>query len=162
MFGLQEDWCGDGEIKMAVRYLYYLRDKRLWNIWHNMIQRCSNKNHGSYKNYGGRGISVCHEWNDYELFAMWAFESGYADNLTIDRIDNNGNYEPSNCRWATMKEQICHRRNSRNITINGITKTLKEWAIEYGINPKTVYYRVNRGMDAVEALTKRPNYKQRK
>lgn len=81
-------------------------DKRLYAIWRKMHYRCENENHPSYYRYGGRGIKVCEEWNSLIVFGKWALENGYSEELTLDRIDNDRNYEPSNCRWATMKEQM--------------------------------------------------------
>lgn len=127
---------------------------RLFNIWANMRDRCNNAKNKRYDRYGGRGISVCKEWeNDYISFANWARENGYKDDLTIDRIDVNGNYEPSNCRWANMKTQQRNRSNNHMVTIDGETKALAEWCEIYGNNLPLVSNRIsNMGWDEETAI----------
>lgn len=111
-----------------------LKNKRLSKILNHMKQRCYNINASNYKNYGGRGIKICNEWlNNSQSFYDWAKNNGYQDNLSIDRIDVNGDYEPNNCRWATPSQQANNKRNSVFININGKTKTIAEWSRYFGI-----------------------------
>ena len=127
---------------------------RLHTIWAMMKQRCANRNHRSYRNYGGKGVSVCKEWlHDFESFKDWAFASGYTDKLTLDRIDGNGNYCPENCRWATYKEQGNNRNNNRLITYNGETHTMSEWCDITGLSKATVYCRLREGWSVERTLT---------
>lgn len=128
---------------------------KLYKTWNNMISRCYCNSFRNFKNYGGRGITVCKEWKEcFRNFAVWALSHGYSDELTLDRIDVNGNYEPSNCRWITNKEQQQNKRTNRYITFNGETHTLKQWSEITGIHPKTISTRIDRGWTIEEALTK--------
>lgn len=107
-------------------------NKRLYAVWNGIKQRCLNKNSKSYHNYGGRGIKICNEWkNSYESFYDWAIQSGYRDGLQIDRIDNNGDYCASNCRFVDKEIQANNKRNVRLYTINNVTKSLPQWCREY-------------------------------
>lgn len=120
------------------------RNTRLFNIWTDLKQRCYNKHNTRYKDWGGRGIAVCDEWrNEFMSFHDWALNNGYNDKLSIDRIDNNGNYEPTNCRWVTAKQQARNRRTNINYTINGETRCIVEWCEILGLKPKTVYQRLH-------------------
>lgn len=117
---------------------------KLYAVWKGIIQRCFNKNNKEYKNYGGRGITICREWkNDFVNFYDWAISNGYEEKLTIDRINVNGNYEPSNCRWATTKTQSRNRRNNHYITYRGETKTIKEWSEALNIDYNALLYKIN-------------------
>lgn len=127
---------------------------RLNNIYHSMKNRCNNPNNYKYKNYGARGIKVCDEWSqDFANFYNWAISSGYREGLSIDRIDNNGNYEPSNCRWVTQYEQNRNQRSNHMVTYNGETLCLTDMGIKYGINPKILSNRLRYGWSIERALT---------
>lgn len=118
---------------------------RLYGIRRGMISRCENPNEPAYKNYGGRGIKICPEWRkDFTAFRKWALEHGYKDNLTIDRINNDGNYEPENCHFIIKAAQYRNTRNNRLVRIGNETKSLAEWAEETGINYSTLRARVRR------------------
>ena len=106
--------CVQSQVRIATHTKHGASEHRLHNTWTNMKQRCYNHKSDDYKNYGARGITVCDEWrNSFEAFYEWAMASGYSDELTIDRKDVNGNYEPSNCRWATYIEQRHNRRDTK-------------------------------------------------
>ena len=112
-----------------------------------MKGRCYNPNDPSYKNWGGRGIAICDEWkDDFTCFYTWATENGYSEYLTIDRIDNNGNYTPENCRWASQKTQSRNRRSNVSITIGRETKSLVEWCEIFKLSYTTVNARYKRMM----------------
>lgn len=136
-----------------------LSKTRLYTIWHSMKCRCHYPATNQYKNYGGRGIEICDEWEKGFLpFYNWAMSNGYKDDLTLDRINVNGNYEPSNCKWSTKKEQGRNTTANRFITYKGETKTLTEWCEIYNINIVTLSDRLKTGMTFEEAVSK-PVYK---
>lgn len=127
---------------------------RLYNIWNGMIGRCTRESYPSYKNYGGKGIRVCEEWiNSFDAFREWALSHGYADNLTIDRIDSKADYSPDNCKWSSMKEQQNNKMNNHLVTFEGVTKTVAQWAEVLGIKQHTLYTRLKRNWSAEKALT---------
>ena len=120
-----------------------------------MKNRCSNKKERCYKYYGGRGIKVCKDWvENFLSFYNWSIKNGYKENLTIDRIDVNGDYEPNNCRWVDLYIQANNRRNCIKITYNGKTKTLTEWCRELGLNYKLIKQRIKRDGKSFEQAIK--------
>ncbi len=121
-----------------------------------MKGRCYKPTSKRFHAYGARGIKVCDEWLSFENFCEWSLSNGYSDDLTIDRINNDGNYEPSNCRWTTMKTQANNRRTNHFLTYKGETHTLKEWAEITGINYNTLVGRINRlGWSIEKTLNKK-------
>ena len=129
-------------------------NQKIYKVWSGIKQRCFNPNSNRYKNYGGRGISICDEWkNSFETFCKWALENGYKEGLSIDRIDHEKDYEPSNCRWATREEQENNKRNSVYYEIDGVKHTISEWADLYNMPKELVRTRVKRGMNIKKALT---------
>ena len=127
-----------------------------------VISRCYDNNNPAYQYYGGRGIQVCEEWmNNKSAFYEWAYENGYDENAptgkcTLDRIDVNGNYEPSNCRFVSMREQTRNTRRNIVLTYNGETKVLEDWAMAAGIHPATLSARLKRGWSVEDAITTPP------
>ena len=127
---------------------------RLYREWLKVKTRCFNPKYSRYSDYGGRGICVCKEWSDsFEAFRDWAIANGYHDSLTIDRVNVNGNYEPSNCRWITNQEQQNNRRDNHYITYNGETHTITEWARIYGLSENGLVHRFIHGWDIERAFT---------
>lgn len=131
---------------------------KLWRCWRSMRTRCSYPRTNGYNNYGGRGIKVCDEWDkSFEKFMEWAYSNGYEENLTLDRIDVNGDYCPENCRWLTIKQQANNKRTNFVITHNGVSHTLSEWSEITGINKNTLESRLKKyGWETERALSVKP------
>lgn len=123
---------------------------RLYRIWQKVRNRCDNPRCDKYEYYGGRGITYCSEWNNYEVFRKWALENGYKDNLTIERIDVNRNYEPSNCTWIPQTEQLKNTRRTIRLTWNGETHTIREWSQILGKSYKSCLYQYHKGVNIFE------------
>ena len=137
--------------------------KKLYDVWTKMKSRCYDLKAPSYKNYGARGISICYEWKeDFYKFYNWSLDNGYSDDLTIDRIDVNGNYCPENCRWVNMKIQQNNKRNNHLITYNNQTKTMQEWADNFNLNITTISERIKSGCDLEHLFLSIEDYKEYK
>lgn len=136
---------------------------KLYKVWAQMKRRCNVKIDEHYKDYGGRGITVCKEWEEYMPFRDWAVSNGYNDKLSLDRINNDGDYCPTNCRFVSYKTQERNRRTNLLIEANGQTKTLAEWAEITGIGSSTIRWRIVNGWNADDAVSIAPvmgrNYK---
>lgn len=132
--------------------------ERLYQVWQNMRRRCNDPKNNRYANYGGRGIKVCKEWSDYAVFRKWAQSSGYDENAeygkcTLERINVDGDYEPSNCTWKTIKAQCYNRTSNHTITFNGKTQTLTEWENELGFPSDRLGNRLRKGWSIERAIT---------
>lgn len=131
-----------------------LSHTRIDNIYRSMIDRCKNPNNKRYCIYGAKGIRVCEEWeNDKTTFFEWSFANGYADNLTIDRIDNSKGYEPSNCRWATYEEQGNNKTTNHFLKYNGERRTIRQWEKYLGFKKGLIHSRLRRGWSVEKTLT---------
>lgn len=159
------DSCGCETRKKIsqARFLHGETNSALYSVWRGMKKRCLVQTSIGYKNYGGRGIRICDEWkDDYLAFRNWALNNGYKQGLTIDRINNNGNYEPSNCRFTDYKKQANNRRSNRLLSVNGETKTIQEWADIMGVQRSLIANRKRMGWsdyDAVMRKTRKYNIK---
>lgn len=126
---------------------------RLYHIWFDMKRRCYQKQNKRWEKYGGRGIKVCPEWlNNFQAFFDWSMANGYAADLTIDRINMDGDYSPNNCRWADKFQQANNRSNNHYITYHGETKTMMEWSKVIGMSYTTLRRRINSGWDVKDAF----------
>ena len=127
-----------------------------YRVWWSMKDRCDNPRYFRFKDYGGRGISVCHSWSD--SFAVFLKDMGKrpSPKHSIDRIDNGGDYTPDNCKWSTMKEQHRNKRTNRLLTHNGKTQTVADWARKQKMHPNTITSRLRRGWNVSDSLTLKP------
>jgi hypothetical protein len=132
------------------------KDKKLLAVWRSIKHRCLSPKSTCYDRYGGRGISICEKWLSYSEFELWAFENGYGEGLTIDRIDFNGHYSPENCRWVDMAAQARNTRRSVLITAFGETKNLIDWAQDSrcSVDRETISFRMRKGESAESAITR--------
>lgn len=138
--------CKRLESFSKIRVKHGFANERIYRIWQDIKSRCYNKNNKSYYRYGKRGILMCEEWKDPKVFIKWAIANGYKDNLTIDRIDVNGNYEPTNCRWLTRQEQLKNTSRNIYITYNGETLCAQDWCNRFGLRNNVVIRRYRAGL----------------
>lgn len=147
--------CGCERKKRFMKNGYTILDKRLYNIFSGMKERCYNPKHPRYKNYGGKGVKICDEWLfDYMKFYNWAVENGYGEKLTIDRKDNSGDYSPFNCRWVPAEKQSGNRSTCVMISFKGESHCIAEWARITGIKESTLGARIRNGWPLEKALKK--------
>ena len=143
--------CGCSKVKKFKTH--GMSDTRIYGIWTDMKQRCLNKNSVAYKWYGGCGVTICDEWkNDFMNFYNWAINNGYKEDLTLDRIDSKGNYEPENCRWADSYTQLNNTSRNHYVTIDGETRTISQWARFIGCKPMAIHRRIMKGISDVDAV----------
>lgn len=154
--------CLRTESNLANKSKHGLSKTHLYAVWNSMKERCYNKNNHNYLRYGGRGITVCEEWkNSFKEFSEWAFLNGYQEELSIDRIDNNGNYCPNNCRWVDKKTQNNNRNVSFMITYNGKTQNLSSWCEELNLPYFRTWQRIVQYGYSFEQAISLPKNKQR-
>ena len=152
--------CYQKDLQSAKQKTHGETETKLYAVWCSMKARCFRDTATYYKFYGGRGITVCNEWvSSYETFREWAYGNGYYENdnreCTLDRIDVNGDYCPSNCRWVADVAQANNRRSNRIYVYNGEEHNVTEWAHIIGIDPKTLFSRIYSGMDFEKAINKK-------
>jgi hypothetical protein len=139
-----------------------LRRHPIFTLWANIKSRCKNQNHPKYKDYGGRGISICNEWNDdFKTFYDWCITNGWQQGLEIDRVNNNGNYEPSNCRFVTRTQNMRNTRTTVYATYNGETKPLHQWCDDLGLNFSRTVQRIEKLKMPVEMAFAKEKLKRR-
>lgn len=143
---------------MSAKRIHGMANTHLYQIWRGIKDRCLNPNNKHFDRYGGRGITICDDWiNNFQAFYDWSIENGFKEGLTIDRIDNDGNYEPNNCRWVDYYVQANNRSNNHLITVDDETHTLSEWSRITGLDVHTISSRLSRGCSKEEIFN--TNYK---
>lgn len=150
--GTKSCGCQKYKNKKNIHIKHNSSKTRLYKIWIGVKQRCFNKNNAEYKNYGGRGITVCKEWLDFSVFKEWAISNGYADNLTIERVDVNGDYCEQNCKWIPLSEQLKNTSRSVFITFNGETLCANDWCKRFGLPNNSVIRRYRKGLPLEEVF----------
>ena len=144
--------CGCGKIKLGeITTKHGMAKTRIFKIWVGVRKRCTNSNCKSYNLYGGRGITISSKWDNFIDYYN-DMKEGYSDDLSLDRIDPNGNYEPGNCRWATMKTQNRNKRNNHFVNYDNNNKTLAEWSEISGVDSNVINYRIKNGWDLKNAI----------
>jgi hypothetical protein len=152
--------CGCYNIEKGIKH--GRSGTRIYNVWKGIVYRCSNPLCGSYIDYGGRGIKICAEWLNVDIFCEWAARNGYKNGLTIERMDVNGNYEPNNCTWIPLARQASNTRRNRKITYEGKTMILRDWAKHFGIKYATLKNRFHLGWSIEKALKTPLDYTRKK
>ena len=154
-FPSKREWQPFSQLLRRGKMAAFRIKNKLYEVWWAMLYRCERPSCKSYSNYGGRGISVCEEWRSYDAFEKWALLNGYNSKLLIDRIDNNGNYSPENCRWVTHNESLANRRITRHLTAFGETKTILQWTEDSRckVPYATIRHRLQRGWTPDRTLT---------
>lgn len=146
--------CLHKEVTSNIHSTHRRTNSQLYHIWESMKSRCNNPNNKSYKNYGGRGITICSDWeSSFEIFYKWAIANGYHQGLSIDRIDNDKGYAPENCHWVTEKVQSRNRRTNHLLQLHGEVHSIAEWAEIIGIPYGTLLDRIYHGWPIERALT---------
>ena len=144
----------NNDVYKGLNLKHGMSDTHLYKIYTGMKDRCLNPKSKYYRRYGGRGITVCEEWKkDSSSFFRWALSNGYKEGLSLDRINNDGNYEPGNCRWATRTQQMNNTRTNKYMTHDGVTMTMKQWSIELGIPYSVLKNRSKAGWSDEDMLT---------
>lgn len=154
--------CLQREASAKIFKTHGMTGTRIHNIWLSMISRCENEKNNRFYVYGGRGIKVCNEWRtDFQNFYDWAIANGYSDDLTIDRIDIDGNYCPENCRWATRKEQANNKSTNHLLEYKGKVKNIKEWSEYFGFNYKYFHEKLKKNNWSIQKVLEIPYFKER-